>query len=69
MSKLHTRSRGPEPGDPVGEIDSIDTHPDMPRSLDALAIMRSKIRAWGYRVGTIDEAMARFEKVYGVLSP
>jgi hypothetical protein len=74
MSKLHTRVHGPEPGpehagDPVGEIDSIDTDRNMPRSLDDIAIMRSKIRAWGYRVGTIDEATARFGKVCGVLSP
>ena len=67
MSKLHTRVHG-EPGDPVGEIDSIDTDRHMPRSLDDLAIMRSKLRPWGYRVGTIDEATARFGKAFGVLS-
>jgi hypothetical protein len=66
MSKLHQGKRASNGGDPIFEIDSIDTDRNLPRSLDEIAIARSKIRVWGYDLGTIDEARARFEKAYGL---
>jgi hypothetical protein len=77
MSRLHQNARASGPGDPVGEIDSIDrardavTKPDssvevVSPDLDKIAIMRSKVRAHGYRVGNIDEARSEFAKVFGV---
>ena len=81
-TRIHGPTPGPKhAGDPVGEIDSIDrarvpvTNPadgsvEMVRpDLDEVAILRSRIRAWGYRVGSIEEALARFGEVHGVLSP
>jgi hypothetical protein len=66
MSKLHQCKRAAESGDPIFEIDSIDIDRNMPRDLDALAIARSKARARGYTVGTLDEATARFKEEFGL---